>query len=128
MSFVSPTRALIWREVRGTLWNKRSLGVLVAWLLFALMVPYAMWPDDMMPPSEFAFRARMMILGLCAAVLVGLALTVPAIAAASVTREREDELLDQLRLTLLTNGGLVRGKVLSSVAFGLLLQAKRHGT
>lgn len=121
MSFVSPTRALIWREVRGTLWNRRSLTLLVVWLLCALLVPYAMWPEGMMPPSEFVLRARMMIMTLCSVVVVGLAFTVPAIAAASVTREREDELIDQLRLTLLTNGGLVRGKVLSSVAFGLLL-------
>lgn len=121
MSFVSPTRALIWREVHGTLWGKRSLVLLVVWLLCALLVPYALWPEGTMPPSEFSYRARLMIMTLCSVVLIGLALTVPAIAAASVTREREDELIDQLRLTLLTDGGLVRGKVFSSVTFGLLL-------
>lgn len=45
MSFVSPTRALIWREVRGTLWSRRSFFVLLAWVLCAVFVPYALWPD-----------------------------------------------------------------------------------
>lgn len=40
----------------------------------------------------------------------------------SITNERDNvELLDQLRLTLISNGGYVRGKAIASAVFGTLL-------
>ena len=121
MSFVSPTRALIWREVRGTLWSRRSFFVLLAWVLCAVFVPYALWPDTVTSPFQFASQARLMVLTLCFGVLIGIGLTVPAAAAVSITNERDNELLDQLRLTLISNGGYVRGKAIASAVFGTLL-------
>lgn len=121
MVHVSPTGALIWREMRGTLWRRRTLGIVVVWLLCAFLVPYALWPDATMPPQAMGAQARMIVLGLCLVVFVGVGLTVPAIAAASLTSEREEDSLDLLRLTLLSNSGLVRGKALASALFSIVM-------
>ncbi len=121
MNFTSPTRALVWREVRGSLWRSRTLAIVVVWLTCAFLVPYTMWPEGMMPPMQFAMQARTMTLVLCSVVLVGIGLTVPAIAAVSIVSERDEESLDLLRLTLISNGGLVRGKAIASVFLGLFM-------
>jgi hypothetical protein len=121
MNFTSPTRALVWREVRASLWRWRTFAIVVMWLACAFLVPYTLWPEGMMPPMQFASQARQMIMALCSVVLVGIGLTVPATAAVSISSERDEELLDQLRLTLITNGGLVRGKAVASLLFSVLL-------
>jgi len=114
-----PTIALARREMRGAFSRYRLLVFVSLWLLAALVLNYIFWPEQVRSMADMAQQARHLMSLECMALVIGLALAVPSIAAVSITAERDQEMLDQLRLTLISDRMILRGKAFAALAAAL---------
>lgn len=123
MNTFRPTLALAKRELRGAFSRWRLVMFLALWVGAAVLLNYALLPEATRNLAEIAAHSRQLLAMESIALLLGLCLAVPSIAAVSVTAERDQETLDQLRLTFLTDRAIVRGKAAASMAVALAFLA-----
>jgi hypothetical protein len=116
MNALRPTLALARRELRGAFSRWRLFVFLFLWIGAAVALNYIFLPEATRNLAEISAQARQLLAIESVALLLGLCVAVPSIAAVSVTAERDQETLDQLRLTLLTDRAILRGKAIASLA------------
>jgi len=123
MNALRPTLALAKRELRGAFSRWRLVVFLAVWVGAAVLLNWALLPQVSRNLTEIAAHSRQLLAMESLALLLGLCLAVPSIAAVSVTAERDQDTLDQLRLTLLTDRAILRGKAAASMAVALAFLA-----
>ena len=116
MNAFRPTLALARRELRGAFSRWRLVVFLALWVGAAVLLNYALLPAATRNLTEITDSSRRLLTIESIALLAGLCIAVPSIAAVSITAEREQETLDQLRLTLLSDRAILRGKTIASMA------------
>ncbi len=116
-----PSLALVRRELITLLRGRR------AWLFLALFVGGCMsvavmaWPEVDAWTAPRPELATVLFTTICAAMAAGAVLLLPGIAALSLVAERDQDTYDQLRLTLISNAGIVMAKFVNVLGFYLLL-------
>ena len=121
MLFSFPFLALVRRElvmnlrrVRLFLWLLASVG------LCALICVYQ-WPDNAWAAVNMGWRSREMLNSLTAALLGGGLLFIPGLSASAIASEYEQGTFEQLRLTFVSNVGIVAGKLANVLGVYLLV-------
>lgn len=116
-----PSLALVRRELIAMLRGTRAWVFLALFVGACMAVAIVMWPLMTLSSTSIAQMASIMFNALCGAMAAGALLLLPGIAALSLVSEREQDTYDQLRLTLITNGGIVKAKFINVLGFYLLL-------
>jgi ABC-type transport system involved in multi-copper enzyme maturation permease subunit len=116
-----PMLAVIKRELVANLRTRRSLvflGLFLCINLFPLgpLVDY----DQRLPYALFRIYHHFAVSGAVLFMVIGVVLS-PILAAESVTRERDRDTLDLLKLTPIRPSGVILAKLISATAFYLIL-------
>ncbi|MCC6152670.1 MAG: ABC transporter permease [Candidatus Hydrogenedentes bacterium] len=119
MNALRPTLALAKRELRGAFSRWRLVAFLLVWITAAALLNLMLMPVATRDLSELANSSGDILQYETLALLLGLCLVVPSLAAVGITAEREQETLDQLRLTLLSDSTILIGKSLAAMAAAL---------
>ncbi|MDX9973560.1 MAG: hypothetical protein RBU21_11305 [FCB group bacterium] len=120
-SFTSPAWALLKRELTATLRGKAVFWMLAVVVGICCLLVAANWPRQGQSYAYIGGQARTMFCLFFFAQLLAATLLPPGLAALAFSEERRQDTLDQLRLSLITTGGLVGAKFLAAVAVLVLL-------
>lgn len=115
------------KELRGLLYQQRSRTVLTLYLAILAVITFLLYttiisanainPD----PDVRRTLGKITFLAITLTQLVAIMFVAPLFSAASITSERDDETFDLLRITSLPIKSIVRGKLLASIMFTLML-------
>ena len=123
MAFSFPFVALVRRELVINLRGVRLFLWLLVSVGFCAIICASQWPADAWETANMGFRSRAILDFLTGALLCGGLLFIPVLSASSIASEYEQETFEQLRLTFLSNAGIVAGKLIDVLGLYLLICA-----
>ena len=109
MALSFPFVALVRRELLMNLRRVRMFVWLLASVAACALICVALWPADASTAANVGWRSRVMLEYLTGALLFGGLLFIPGLSAAAIASEYEQDTFEQLRLTSVSNAGIVAG-------------------
>ena len=123
MQFVFPTTAIVKREFMENLRRARTFYSVLLLLSLAVLITTSVWPADRLLLQEAAAVSQTMIMTITVLLFYGCALIVPALGAASIVSEREQDTFDLLYLTLIRPRSILLGKLFNTCGVYMLVVA-----
>ena len=112
--FAIPMLAIVRRELAANLRRTRTFCFVLVLLCLAVMVTIGAWPRQHLTVQEMAAASKQLITMLTVLLLYGCAMVVPALGAASITVEREQDTFDLLYLSLIRPRSILLGKLFNT--------------
>ncbi|MBX7255601.1 MAG: ABC transporter permease [Candidatus Hydrogenedentes bacterium] len=119
--FVFPTIAILRREFAANLRRTRTFYFVLLLLSLAVLVTTTYWPSERLTIRMAASTSEQIVTLITLLLFYGCALVVPALGAASITVEREQDTFDMLYLSLIRPKSILLGKLLNTCGVYLVV-------